>query len=89
MDNESREMFQRLFEKLENIESRLDKIESRLDKVEARLDKLESGQAEIRKQLYRMDRKITDTYNLALDAWVQSVENRKWLESIDKGAVAV
>lgn len=89
MDNESREMFQRLFEKLENIESRLDNVEGRLDKVEGRLGKLEGGQAEIRKQLYRMDRKITDTYNLALDAWGQSVENKKWLESIDKGVVAV
>ena len=67
----------------------IDNVESKLDKVETRLGKLEGGQAEIRKQLYRMDRKITDTYNLALDAWGQSVENRKWLESIDKGVVAV
>ena len=84
MDNESREMFQRLFEKLDNMERKLDKVESRLDKVESRLDNLESGQAEIKKQIYRMDRKISDTYNLALDAWGQGVENRKWLEENDK-----
>ena len=84
MDKESREMFQRLFEKLDNIESKLDKVECRLDKVESRLDNLESGQVEIKKQIYRMDRKISDTYNLALDAWGQGVENRKWLEENDK-----
>ena len=70
MDNESKEMFQRLFEKLDNIEGRL--------------DNLEKGQADIQRQLYRMDRKISDTYNLALDAWGQGVENRKWLESSSK-----
>ena len=91
MDKESREMFQRLFEKLDNMESKLDKvesrldnIESRLDKVEGRLDKFEGGQAEIKFQLYRMDRKISDTYNLALDAWGQGVENRQWLEGNSK-----
>lgn len=112
MDNESREMFQRLFEKLDHIESklekvevsldqievrldqvegrldqvegRLDQIDSRLDKVDSKLDRLEGGQAEIKKQLYRMDRRITDTYNLTLDVWAQGVENREWLESMDK-----
>ena len=84
MDNENREMFQLLFEKLDNIEGRLDNIEGRLDKVESRLNNLESGQAEIKRQIYRMDRKISDTYNLALDAWGQGVENRKWLEENDK-----
>ena len=42
------------------------------------------GQADIQRQLYRMDRKISDTYNLALDAWGQGVENRKWLEGSSK-----
>lgn len=67
MDNESKEMFQTLFEKL--------------DKIDSRLDKLETGQAEIKRELIKMNRKITDTYNLALDAWGQSTENRNWLES--------
>lgn len=74
--------------RLDKVEGKLDKVEGRLDKVEGRLDKLESqvsaltvGQAEIRKDLKTLDKKITETYNLALDAWGQSTENRKWLET--------
>ena len=74
--------------RLDKMEDKLDKVEGKLDKVEGRLDKLESqvsaltvGQAEIRKDLKTLDEKVTETYNLALDAWGTSTENRKWLET--------
>lgn len=73
--------------RLDNVESRLDRVESRLDRVENRLDKLESevsglkiGQVEIKNNIIELDRKISDTYQLALDAWGTSTENRTWLE---------
>lgn len=66
---------------LEPIHCRLDKVESRLDKLESQVSALTVGQAEIRKDLKTLDKKITETYNLALDAWGQSTENRKWLET--------
>lgn len=73
--------------RLDNIETRLDKVETRLDKVEIRLDRLESemsglkiGQAEIRDHMKELDQKISETNELALDAWGTSIENRIWLE---------
>lgn len=66
--------------RLGGVESRLDKVENRLDKVESEASSLKSGQLEIRKELKEMDRKVTGTYDLALEAWGKSTENRKWLE---------
>lgn len=43
-----------------------------------RLNRLEVGQAETKRVLYRLERQIFDTYNLALDSWGQGVENRVW-----------
>jgi len=76
-----------LEDRLGKVEDRLEKVEGRLEKVENRLDKLESemsgikiGQAEIRNNMEELNRKISDTYQLALDAWGTSVENRNWLK---------
>ena len=46
-----------------------------------RVARLEVGQAEIKRELYKVNRKISDTYNLSLDALGMSAENREWLES--------
>lgn len=69
-----------LDKKLQPINDRLDRIEGRLDKVEGRLDNLEGIQAEIKRELIIIDRKNSDTYKVALDAWVLGTENRAWLE---------
>ena len=69
-----------LDKKLQPINDRLDKVEGRLDKVEGRLDNLEGIQAEIKRELIIIDRKNSDTYKVALDAWVLGTENRAWLE---------
>ncbi|MCM1541524.1 MAG: hypothetical protein NC121_09695 [Blautia sp.] len=70
------------------INDRLDCIEIRLDRMEIRLDKLESdvsalkvGQAELSSRLTEIDKKVSYTYQLALDAWGTSTENRTWLET--------
>ncbi|AFQ46113.1 hypothetical protein [Desulfosporosinus meridiei] len=47
MENEIKEMFGLILNKLGNIEVRLDRIESRLDSLESRVDHLESRQDEI------------------------------------------
>jgi len=74
--------------RLDGVEVRLDKMEGRLDKMEGRLDKLESevsalhvGQLEMKKDIKQMDKKVSDTYQLALEAWGQSTENRVWLSN--------
>ena len=73
---------------LDNINSRLDKMDGRLDGMDSRLDKIESevsalhaNQIEFNKELKELDRKVSDTYELALEAWGTSTENRMWLES--------
>lgn len=66
---------------LDPIHSRLDKMDGRLDKLESQVSALTVGQIEIRKELKTLDEKVTETYNLALDAWGLSTENRKWLET--------
>lgn len=66
--------------RLDGMDSRLDGIEIRLDKLESETAALKSGQVEIRKELKEMNRKISDTYDLALEAWGKSTENRTWLE---------
>ena len=67
--------------RLDGVDSRLDKMENRLDKLESEMSALKSGQADIRKDIKKVDKRVSDTYELALNAWGKSTENRKWLES--------
>ena len=60
---------------------KLDLILSKLEGIDKRLNKLEVGQSELKRELYKINRKIDDTYNLSLDALGMSAENREWLES--------
>lgn len=62
--------------RLDGIDSRFDGMYSRFDRMENRLEKLESevsplkvGQIELVKELREVNDKVSDTYNLALDAW--------------------
>lgn len=75
--------------RLDGMDSRFDRIENRLDKVESEVSSLKSGQLEIRKELKEMDRKISGTYDLALEAWGKSTENRRWLEGESRFPVKV
>ena len=66
--------------KLQPINSRLDNVDSRLDKIESEVSTLKAGQRELKKEIRELKDKVNDTYDLALDAWGQSTENRYWLE---------
>lgn len=75
-------------DRLDKMDGRLVKMDGRLDKMDGRLDKIESqvsalryGQISLRKELKEVDIKVADTYQIALDAWGTSTENRKWLET--------
>lgn len=84
MDNKLQPIHNRLDKmesRLDKMESRLDKVESRLDKMENRLDKIESEVVGLKKEVQEVKEKVNATYNLALDAWGQSTENRKWLDT--------
>lgn len=79
---------QPIYNRLDGMEGRLDGMEGRFDGMEGRLDKIESelssvktNQLELRKEVRKIKQKVDDTYELALDAWGTSTENREWLES--------
>lgn len=63
------------------LDERLTPVNTKLEKLEADTSALRSGQLEIRKQLKEVKHKVSDTYDLALDAWGTSTENRNWLEN--------
>lgn len=83
-------LLQPINNRLDGIDNRLDRMDSRLNRVEHGIDKLNSEvaalktrQIEIGKEIKDMNRKISGTYDLALDAWGKSTENREWIEHIN------
>lgn len=66
---------------LQPIHVRLDGVENRLDRLESETSALKAGQAELRKEVRKLDQKVSATYELALEAWGKSTENRAWLEA--------
>ncbi len=71
-------------EKLDLILSRLDSIETEMQGMKQKIDRMSSGQLEIKKEMLMLNRQISDTYNVALDALGTNTQNRTWLE---KGAL--
>ena len=55
-------------------------MDSTLQPLNDRLDTLEAGQRALKKELRQIKDKVNDTYDLALEAWGQSTENRVWLD---------
>lgn len=72
-------------EKLDLILSRLDSIETEMQGMKQKIDRMSSGQLEIKKEMLMLNRQISDTYNVALDALGTNTQNWTWLE---KGALA-
>lgn len=68
-------------EKLDLLLSEIQGMKSEMRGMKEKIDKLALGQLEIKKEIYMLNRKISDTYNVALDALGTSAENRTWLES--------
>ena len=64
----------------EMMDQKLQPINSRLDNMEHRLDKIEADVSVLKKDMRMVKDKVSDTYELALEAWGQSTENRTWLE---------
>ena len=74
--------------RLDNMDSQIGNINTRLEKLEADTSALKAGQnrivekqRELRQDIKKLDDKVTNTYDLALDAWGTSTENRNWLEN--------
>lgn len=63
------------------MDTKLQPINNRLDKIESEVSSVKANQLELRKEVRKIKQKVDDTYELALDAWGTSTENREWLES--------
>ena len=72
-------------EKLDLLLTKVQGMETEMKGMKKKLDKLSLGQLEIRKEIIMLNRKISDTYDVALDALGTSAENREWLQ---KGTLA-
>lgn len=67
-------------EKLDLLISEMQSMKSEIQSMKEKIDKLALGQLEIEKEIYILNRRLTDTYNVALDALGTSAENRRWIE---------
>lgn len=65
------------------MDTKLQPINNRLEKLESEMSAMRVGQLELKKEIREVKHKVSDTYELALDAWGKSTENRVWLESIE------
>lgn len=63
------------------MDQKLQPINNRLDKIESDISSLKVGQRDLKKEMRQVKDKVSDTYDLALEAWGQSTENRAWLEN--------
>lgn len=64
---------------------KLDLLLTKVQGMEKKIDRLSSEQTEILKEVIMLNRKISDTYEVALDALGTSSQNRALLE---KGTLA-
>jgi len=64
---------------------KLDLLLAKVQGMEKKIDRLSSEQTEILKEVIMLNRKISDTYEVALDALGTSSQNRALLE---KGTLA-
>ena len=74
-----------ILSEMQGMKSEMQGMKSEIQGMKEKIDKLSMGQLEIKKEIYMINRKISDTYDVALDALGTSTENRAWLE---KGTLA-
>ncbi len=67
--------------RLDSMDNRLDSMDNRLDKIESEVSSVKASQLELKKEVREIKHKVNDTYELALDAWGTSSENRKLIEN--------
>lgn len=62
------------------MDEKLAPINSNLEQLNSEMSALKSGQIDMRMAIRKIEGKVSDTYDLALEAWGKSIENRTWLE---------
>lgn len=57
-------------------------ISSHLEKLDSQVSALRNGQIETKNEIEDISVKVSETYEIAINAWGQSSENREWLKTI-------
>ena len=70
-----------LLAEMQGINQKVDKLTLEQAEIRKKVDKLALEQTRTQNELYKISRKIEDTYGVALDALAATPENRKWLET--------
>lgn len=78
---EAHKRFDKIEGRLDTMDAKFRKVNNELDKLNSQTSSLRSGQIDIRKEIKAVDIKLSETYQLALDAWGTNTENREWLKS--------
>ena len=77
-DNEKLDL---LLNQIQEINQKVDKLVAEQAETKKKVEKLGLEQTRTQSELYKISRKIEDTYGVALDALAATAENRKWLET--------
>lgn len=72
-------------DEVQGMKTEMQDMKDEMQGMKKKLDKLSLGQLEIKKEIIMLNRKISDTYDVALDALGTSTEKREWLQ---KGTLA-
>lgn len=75
------ELLQKILTEMQDMKAEMQNQKKDILEIKQKINRIEVGQSEMKRELFRIDRKISDTYNLSLDALGMSTENREWLES--------
>lgn len=66
---------------MQEMKTEMKDINQRVAQLEKKVDRLAVEQTKTQGELFKIDRKIENTYGVALDALAATAENRKWLET--------
>lgn len=72
---------------IKDMNQKVDKLSSEQTEIKKKVDKLAVEQTRTQGEIYKINRKIDDTYGVALDALAATAENRKWLETGRKSLI--
>lgn len=67
--------------KMQEIDQKVEKLAAEQADTKKKVEKLALELTKTQSDLYKIDRKIDNTYGVALDALAATAENRRWLET--------
>lgn len=70
-----------LLTKMQEIDQKIEKLAAEQADTKKKVEKLALELTKTQSDLYKIDRKVDNTYGVALDSLAATAENRRWLET--------